>query len=432
MGKAGQGVVFSLLLATCGAALSQEIIVRESETAARTKLLTVPFAFYNDTIGLSVGATIGRGGFPQPQSVIWGTGTVADSGTRYVFLALSDLSVPWVERLFIDGWVTSGEFSEIDVYTDGNPAFSDETAGSNDSDQDNFLQGEGDDVSVRFKVEFLLPLGSAREQVRRKVVLRDGLVVAGGREADEWSPRRSGFTFLSVSPFYRSQEIESEMFEQTDQVTGGVEIAIRYDNTDFMTHPSRGSRQNLQVTRDWGGFGSSNTWTTVEFEWSKYLSLGPTSRARQQVLALNAWTIETPTWNSFDLVNGTEVFHRPPSYAGASLGGLRRLRGYPEGRFHGRSAMYYAAEYRYIPKANPLKDNWLLGKLNAHVDWIQLVGFLEAGRVDDEYDIKELHERMKVSGGFGVRVFANNLIVRVEMAFSEEDFVLLMGINYPF
>ena len=71
------------------------------------------------------------------------------------------------------------------------------------------------------------------------------------------------------------------MFGQTDQVTGGVEMAIRYDNTDFMTHPSRGSRQKLQVTRDWGGFGSSNPWTTVEFEWCTGSSkLDPRDRRR--------------------------------------------------------------------------------------------------------------------------------------------------------
>ncbi len=170
----------------------------------------------------------------------------------------------------------------------------------------------------------------------------------------------------------------------------------------------------------------------MELEWSKYIPFGATQKARQRVLALNAWTIDTPTWDSSHFENGAEIFHHPPSYAGASLGGLRLMRGYPEGRYNSRSAIYYAVEYRYTPRFNPLRDSSFLKKLRAFVDWFQLVGFLEVGRVNDEYDLGELHRDMKLSGGAGVRVFANHLIIRAEIAFSEEDTVVVMSINHPF
>ncbi len=150
------------------------------------------------------------------------------------------------------------------------------------------------------------------------------------------------------------------------------------------------------------------------------------------MLALNAWTLDTPTWDSSHFENGVEIAHRPPTYEGASLGGLRLMRGYPEGRFNSRSAIYYSGEYRYAPRFNPLKDSGFLERLGAFVDWFQVVGFLEAGRVNDEYDLGELHEDMKLSGGVGVRVFANHMILRAEMAFSEEDTIFLMSINHPF
>ena len=64
-------IVVALVLATAVSASAQEIAVREGEESPRAKLLMVPYAFYNDTIGLSVGATAGTQGFPQKHSSLW-------------------------------------------------------------------------------------------------------------------------------------------------------------------------------------------------------------------------------------------------------------------------------------------------------------------------------------------------------------------------
>jgi hypothetical protein len=74
------------------------------------------------------------------------------------------------------------------------------------------------------------------------------------------------------------------------------------------------------------------------------------------------------------------------------------MRGYPEGRFNDRSAVYYAAEYRHIPDWNPLKNFGWLNRRNAHVQWLQYVVGVEVGRVADEFDLGELHSDMKVCG----------------------------------
>ena len=104
---------------------------------------------------------------------------------------------------------------------------------------------------------------------------------------------------------------------------------------------------------------------------------------------------------------------------GATFGG----RGFPQP---------YSAEYRHIPTFNPLKDRKLLRKLNAFVDWLQWVGFVEVGRVADQFDVGELHQRMKLSGGLGLRFFANHLVIRAELAVSDEDARVLMSVNHPF
>ena len=55
------------------------------------------------------------------------------------------------------------------------------------------------------------------------------------------------------------------------------------------------------------------------------------------MLAFDAWTAVSPTWE----VEGGRVEHGPPTYTGATLGGLWRLRGYPSQRFSDKAAVYY-------------------------------------------------------------------------------------------
>jgi len=75
-----------------------------------------------------------------------------------------------------------------------------------------------------------------------------------------------------------------------------------------------------------------------------------------------------------------EIYHRPPAYAGATLGGLFRMRGFPLNRFNDKAAIYYCGEYRMTPKWNPLADiSWVQKFLE--IAWWQWVPFVEVGRV---------------------------------------------------
>ena len=69
----------------------------------------------------------------------------------------------------------------------------------------------------------------------------------------------------------------------------------------------------------------------------------------------------------------------PPYFEGARLGGLYRMRGYRHNRFHDKSAIYYSAEYRFIPNRSPLNQLDKLGWFN--FNWWQFVAFAEVGRV---------------------------------------------------
>ena len=60
------------------------------------------------------------------------------------------------------------------------------------------------------------------------------------------------------------------------------------------------------------------------------------------------------------------------------------------------------------------------------------VAFVEAGRVADDWELDELHSDMKFSFGAGVRLSVRGLIVRVDLAGSEEGAEIQMFIGHTF
>ncbi len=84
-----------------------------------------------------------------------------------------------------------------------------------------------------------------------------------------------------------------------------------------------------------------------------------------------------------------------------------------------------------IPDWNPF-DAWPRIQKFVGVEWLQFVPFVEVGRVAPSYDLRNLHSSMKLSGGIGLRAFANGFIVRADAAVSDEDFGIQMMISQPF
>lgn len=76
-----------------------------------------------------------------------------------------------------------------------------------------------------------------------------------------------------------------------------------------------------------------------------------------------------------------------------------------------------------------MKDCTLKGKLD--VDWLQVVGFGEVGRVAPEWKIDTLHKDMKWSAGAGIRAMVNHLILRFDFAKSDEDLIAQLFIGQP-
>ncbi len=391
------------------------------------RFLVIPYPFFNDTVGSGIGVAAITEGYIQKQVQTVTTGLYSAGGTYLTFFYLRDYQFPWMKRIFITPKASYGELKDIGFYRGINPDFPNERAGANDSSEDNFAESDGSDYWVDLNIKYLLPIGHGKDNILSPIKLKDGVLVSGRQGGEHWNPLKSGRTFFELEPFFRDQELDDE--EGSVQKTAGIEVALTYDNTDFPYNPSEGNYLRMFFDRDWGDFDSSAPWSVWGGEYSQYFSLGSSEHARQRVIALNFWSVDSPTWNDSETEDGEEVFHRPPSYKGANLGGLWRLRGYPATRFNDRSGIYYGLEYRHMLSWNPLKDFTMKGKLD--VDWIQLVGFGELGRVAPEWEFNELHKDMKWSAGAGLRSFVNNLIIRLDVAASDEDVIAQLFIGQP-
>jgi len=389
--------------------------------------LSLPYAFYNDSFGLAVAYVYSVIRYPEKQSALMATAMVGTKGSAMVFLMGQDLRLLPINRLFLDPIVSVGYFKDADAYISGNPSFPGQRAGSNSSDQDNFVTGNGWDNYFRLTFKYLVPTGYGRDHLINEYVVHGGILESGASGGKSWDPVESGKTFLQVRPFYRSQQINGDDID-TKQKTNGFDFSVLWDNRDFHPNPSRGNSVIVKASRDFGWFDSSNSWTVYSTELDKYFSLGPTGRFRQRVIALDFWTAASPTWDAQP--NGT-IDNRPPTYAGATLGGLWKMRGYPSQRFSDKAGIYYGAEYRMIPDWNPF-PSWPWLQQYVGVQWLQLVPFIEAGRVAPAWNMGTLNSHMKFDAGFGFRLMAKGLVVRADLAASTEGGAVQMMVSQPY
>lgn len=102
------------------------------------------------------------------------------------------------------------------------------------------------------------------------------------------NPIAGGVTTLMVRQFNQFRSFEFEQGD-IDVTTHPIEVALAYHNTDFPVNPFYGSSQYIGVPRDFGWLDSSDTWTFIEFEASKYFSLGESLWAKQHIVVLNFW-----------------------------------------------------------------------------------------------------------------------------------------------
>ncbi len=391
--------------------------------------LIMPYAFSSESMGFTAGVGGGMKGYGQEQLLLGATAFGSSDGAAALFLGMWDFRPSFANRFFFSAQGMVGHYPKNRAYT--NNRFQPDTirAGSNDSNENDYAEDSGYDNWTDFKIEYVVPWGSATNTSMQHYTLKRGLLQSAPVGGDTWNPMKHGVTTLLLRQYNRYRSFEFHSGDK-DATIHPVQLAVSYNNTDFPGNPSKGSQQYFGVTHDFGWLESPDEWTFIEFEASKYFSLGSSDWARQRIIALNIWTGDTPSWDEQTNPDGSvSTTDRPPFYEGATLGGFYRMRAYPIDRFNDRAVIYTAAEYRYTLDWNPIGSISWLKFLKS--DWLQLVAFAEGGRVANEYG-SDLFKDWKVDGGFGIRSMFSGAVVRFDMAFSDETTTGWIMFGHPF
>jgi len=312
-------------------AVAQIVALDKGESINDKRTGWLPYAFATDSLGTAIGVGGFTAGTLQPQASLFGTAFVTSNNSALLSGSLNNYRLG-NSRFFTDTFLLVDHFTDQRFYADIDLDPSQPKSGSNDSDADDFITGVSNEVTFNYTLKYSLPIGNAKNDPISVYHLNHGFVESGPIGGREWNPLTSGKTTLATRFFYTYRDLDDfGEEEQLQAKTNGLDFWIEYDNTDFPRNPTSGSRQQFKVSRDFGWFDSSNSWTNLELDTSKYFNLGTSGWFNQQVLALNFWTSNTPTWET-DPQNPQQVTHRPPPNYGSELGGFDRMRAYPSGR----------------------------------------------------------------------------------------------------
>lgn len=361
----------------------------------------LPFYFSTETLGSTVGVAGVAKGVGQPQAALFGMALYSEKDSYVGFVSAFNYALS--DQLLFSTQMYQAQFNENPYYLGDQ--------GNNDSHAGDKTITNGFEQNYQFEFKYLLPWGN---------VDKFGLMGAFQpiRDVSFASPLESGVSSIVLTPFYSSRELD--IYSQSEKATG-FELSLDWDNRDSVRNPTRGSHTSFDVTFGSESWQSEDIWSKWEFQNSQYYALGPLGDLfDQQVIAFDFYTADTPTWDST----------KPPEQDQVRLGGLYRLRGYTSGRFHGRSAVHYSAEYRVLPDWQPLDDIPVINYYD--LPWWQWVVFAEAGRIADEYDAKELHTDMKWNIGGAIRFQVEGIVVRTEMAKGADEGTFRVMINQPF
>lgn len=407
-------------------------IERAENTNTAGQTLILPFAFSAESTGFVAGVGGMRRGFYQDQMTIAGA-AYGGQDSYGGFVGVWDYRPPFSQRTFLSVTGMIGYYPRHRAYSaplDSTIPPSAIRPGSNASSEDAFIEAAGDSNWWDIKLEYVLPLGSARDNAVLTQQLENGLLASNSNRKGGWNPAQSGTTVFALRQYNRYQSYKGERGE-VDGALHAFEFGLLYDNTDFNANPSEGSSQYIAVHHDPAWLESKEKWTFVEMEASKYFSLGASRWARQRIIALNAWTAYSPSWKlNYDETGASQVSNRPPFMEGASLGGFYRMRGYRDSRFSDKAAIYATAEYRYTVDYNPIRNiRWLQF---LHLDWFQVVAFAEGGRVAPAYNAPNLFRDWKGDWGVGLRALTAGIVVRMDVATSPEGTNLWVMVGHPF
>jgi len=405
-------LAFTWLIAGCFS-----IANADEESADRIRTRVVPVIFATENIGPALGLGGVSIGLGQPQAAVFAVGFASKNNSKGISLGAVNYQIPRLSSVYFTGFLYDGDFTDYGYFSSNDPGYSLRGNASGRVEERLGLRAS----TARIQGRWVLPIGAGRDPgftlSARPVLPQQSQARMG------WNPFTSGITSLRFEWEDQSQDYTSD--GSTSRTGARVyRTQLDWDNTGSRQIPRAGGRAS--VVSSWGtNHFERGNWRLNELELSGYIPLTrEQNRVTQQVIALNLYAADSPNWEPSSSLN------RAPEYLGARLGGLNRLRGYSSARFVDRSAWLYRAEYRLIPKWQPLAG--LFGKLGYRVPWWQFTIFSDVGRVAPSFDLATFHTDMKVSGGLGLRIFVEGLLVRIDLGMSDEESTTVFMIDQAF
>ncbi len=396
-----------------------------------------PFFFSSDATGIAGGFGTVTQGLLQPQTTLVTSLFAGEPQTIETlggdkeeffhggFFAFDDLKIPFSNRLYFSVMGADVSWPTSSYYIDG----------THDSDRNDRIVSAGRDIFLYMKLGYVLPLGEGVDNSDGLYSIKGGF--AQNREGYGGGlPFVTGRSMVGIKSLYQYREIEdytaygpwSTLSSQPLRESQGLRLFLSHNNTDFDMNPSRGYSFDLEYTFD---IQNDAKWDYLKWKYSHYIPMPTLPHTVSDTLALNLWTAYSLEWADDRLSPEEIAAGRPPLGEGATLGGIFRMRGYESNRFSDRAALYMSAEYRAILENNPLKGSFVEKYLPVHIEWFELAGFVETGRVHSSYDTELLND-MKVDYGISLRAMTSDLPVRFDIAKGDEGTNMWVMIRHPF
>lgn len=408
--------------------------LNNTAVSEKVKIKYLPFAYYDNSLGIVFGGLGGVKGFAQKETYAKIGGIISTSGTYYGFIQVESFQFPFFPRMFFRPDIYIGKVKDIELYLN-KPKVERSSPGANDSKNSDKVLMDGNDWWYEFGFKYLLPFGHGKENPIINPKFKNGLLISGETGGSDWNPLKSGRSFFETKFFYRHMDLEGESLTYNKK-TLGVEFALSHENMDYFFNPTRGSYKRISYLTDWGAVGKASKFSAWRFDHRWYIPLYDREKNElPAILAVNIYSMYTPSWYDYHLETNSvgeqnKVYHRPLLFVSSNLGGVRQLRSFQMYRFYDKASIYYSVEFRKNILWNPFNSFSLTKKLG--IDFIQLVAFADAGRVAPEWNLNTLHKDMKWSLGGGFRLFMDGLVVRVDLAGGPEGVLSQMFVDHPF
>jgi len=241
-----------------------------------------------------------------------------------------------------------------------------------------------------------------------------------------------------------------QVFPVSDDAATNAQITtlgVHLDNTNDRVHPRQGYRMEMALKMPKNSEPLTSDYVVTDYNATLYLPM-----RQRDVLAFNVFRSDAhvtrevradyatlkqakglncnPTdtaclQTESDYIN--QLLAQNSYGTAASLGGLQRLRSYPNARYYAGHSMSYGVEYRL--SFNNIKNPFDYYIAKGVKTGLQIAFFAEQGSVAERSG--ELFDTLKSSYGVGFRLLLTGLVIRGEYANGSDGDEFTLFFDYP-